>query len=96
MSDLDIDDIQYLPLAKQAELVDQVCVAGVNDPEFVKDGLTELFNKNAYPQWNSTSIGNCAFLAIHAPDETSRNEYKRGINEYFAWYKSRKRTCGIS
>lgn len=78
---------------EQARYADGVCVANANSTEFHNRQLKHVRDRGPnYPVWNTCSVGNTAYMALHAPPEY-REEYKQLLQGYFDWKNSQ---CVIS
>ena len=90
-----MEEILRLPIDEQAKYADHICGAFAHDLTFCKQQLDTLGDNPRYERWNATSIGNCAYMALHGCPET-RAEYasvlERGAR-YFKDKQSLKEIC---
>lgn len=89
-SDKRFKDIVKAPIEKQAEYADAVCVANAKDVNFCRNQLKGVEEDPQYEKWNPTSIGNCAYMALHGCTET-RDAYKdildKGVTHFAAKFR---------
>ena len=84
-----------LPIEEQAKYADGVCRANVNNIDFHERQLNDVRSVTPnYPMWNTTSVGNVAFLALNAPTESYRQKYQEMLEGYIEWNRNQK-TCII-
>jgi hypothetical protein len=63
--------IAWMPIEEQARFADEVCKANANDLDFCKKQVSFIDKSNpGYEEWNSTSIGYNAYLALYGCPET--------------------------
>ncbi len=69
MNDPVFEKISWMPIAEQAKFADGVCKANAKDVGFCFK-QTGAFERNPqYDVWNSTSIGNLAYMALYSCPE---------------------------
>lgn len=86
--------IAFAPLEIQAKYVDQVCTLSINNIGFIKkqmmhidQGYTwktmqiEMLQKKI-SLFNTTAIGNMAYIALHCPDQCCRDKALHFLNVY--------------
>lgn len=76
-----------------AEYADHVTKENCHDREFCLDQSAELRHESEstdefYSQWNPTSLANCAYLALHAPEEF-RGTYEEEYCKFILWYRTK-------
>jgi len=74
--------IHLKSIEEQSEYVDGICKAMCLNDEFVKDQMNSSRQKQSFELWNTTSVGNCAYMALHCNDENARKYYKDLLEQY--------------
>jgi hypothetical protein len=77
------NSILDLPLEEQAQYADAICRNFASDIVFHQQQLNG-FGENNFHMWNTTSIGNIAYMSLHAP-EPYKQQYKKIFEEYKQW-----------
>lgn len=72
--------IPLLPVEKQAEYADEVCVKNVNNHAFLMKQIPLDENMIAQAVNNTTGIGNVAYIALHAPIPQVREVCKKALD----------------
>lgn len=75
----------YKTAAEQAEYVDQICQHNATDPDFAEDQLETKFTPE---KWNITSLGNVAYMSLHAPTPKLREQYELERQLFIEWKSS--------
>ena len=77
------------PIEKQAEYADEICIENINDIEFIKEQMdaVNINDKSVFKTFNTTSIGNLAYLVLNAPKEYAGKA--KNILENYKSYKSK-------
>lgn len=83
--------IHELSLQEQAEYADAVVRENAADPEYLRQ---QKFcdvdpEKVDYAAWNANSVGNCAWIALHA----QQPKYQRKCLALLAGYKAYRERC---
>jgi len=62
-------EIAFLPIEEQAQYADEICRLGAEDLEWLEEqfSMMEPCDHTLFDCMNTTSIGNIAYLALHAP-----------------------------
>lgn len=83
--------IHELPLEKQAEYADGVVKENAGDPSFLtKQKFNEVDPaKVDYAAWNASSVGNCAWIALHA----KKGRHRKLCLALLAGYKAYRLRC---
>ena len=71
---------------RQARYADNICRETINNPRFVKeqmDSITDTNDQDLFKRFNTTSVGNLAFVALHAP-----KPYSSKAEEILSNYKA--------
>lgn len=85
--------LSNMTIEDQARYADAICVANVNSTDFHNRQLKHVRDHGPnYSVWNTCSVGNTAYMALHAPPEY-REEYRQLLQGYFDWKNSQ---CVIS
>ncbi len=79
--------IHLLPTEAQAEYADAVCRANVHEKWVWEDLEVELrrpVNERLTEMtcWNATSVGNLAYIALHAPNSNAQTNARKLLKEY--------------
>ena len=74
-----------LPREEQAKLADFVTVANCSRPGWCRGA--GLFGSGNFELWNVTSIGNLAYIALHATDEKERDQAEQHLKAAEAYFK---------
>ena len=75
--------IAFSDRLKQSRYADNVCKETVNEKGFVKkqlDGIINLNDVKLFEQFNATTVGNLAYLTIHAPKKYRGKAEKLLVN----------------
>jgi hypothetical protein len=84
-----LPDLLDMPLIEQARYADHICVEGVDQgSDWIKEQICD--DEFAPEGWNSTSVGNIAYVALHYRDAECRAVALDQLNRYVAWYKAQK------
>jgi len=86
--------IHTLPLEQQSNYADQWCQKMAKDEEFALSQLVGLDEEKNYSLWNSTSVGNCAYMVLHAPTDDLRQKYAEGLSRYCTWKNNQSDAMG--
>lgn len=78
--------IKSMPIDQMAEYCDLVCRVATKDPDYIKfmetsDPPSTETVMDAFRQ-NVSSLCNCAYMALYAPDESTRNKYLEYVTAY--------------
>lgn len=96
--------ILWYSTEEQAKAADRVCKSMASNNVFLEDQRANM--NTSSDNWNATSIGNMAYLALHCSEE-HRAFYKAAYNEmvhrlrdlhantYTEEFKARLANCGI-
>src|SRR5438034_1050351 len=66
------DEVSEMTLEEQARYADNVLRGHLHDPAFMEQQMAD--RDHQYDRWNTTSVGNCAYIALHAPIEEHRKK----------------------
>jgi hypothetical protein len=77
-------NIHELPLEQQALFADQVCKTRARFLGFAQEQAPVL-GYESFHIWNTTSVGNCAYMALHAPTPELREKYRSAVERYRQW-----------
>ena len=79
-----------LPIAQQAQYADPICKANV-DKDWLKEQVRAIGTNSDLSamrdQFNQTSIGNIAYIALYAKSETTRGFAQAGLAHTIAMYE---------
>jgi hypothetical protein len=75
--------IAFMPIQEQAKYADRVCMNNVNNESMLRDLLTPQNPKN----FNTTSIGNMAYIALHCKVPLAA-AYAHGLLKLYVKYKN--------
>ena len=81
-----------LPIEEQATYADSVCARGARILPFCQGQLAGLADNPQYHLWNTTAVGNLAFMSLHGCEET-RDAYKRILDEATVYFRQRRRVA---
>ena len=70
-----------MPIKEQAKYADGICVRHAFDRAFLADALSE---GNHFEDWNRTSVGNMAFVALYSPAPYNDKARAR-LRRFIAW-----------
>lgn len=84
--------IHTLPLETQAQYADKWCQQMSVNEQFATTGAAGMDEESTFPGWNTTSVGNCAYMALHAPTKNLRALYKQTLAHYCQWKTDRSHT----
>jgi len=76
--------VHKLPLEQQALFADGVCKQNATNEEFCKQQMP-VEGKEKFHVWNTTAVGNCAYIAVHGPTQEIRDGYRQAVERYSAW-----------
>lgn len=77
--------MRFKSRVEQAEFVDEVCNLNARNPEFLKKNFaTEDIENPRFDEFDARSVGNLAFLAMHAP-APYRAMAQSLLNRYLYW-----------
>lgn len=68
-------------LKEMSKYADHVCVYGGSDENFARDQVKGLMDTNQYKNWNSTSLGNLAYMAYNG-HPLYRHLYLQAMEKY--------------
>lgn len=77
--------IHTLPIEEQAAYADIICRNSTNNIEFCQK--TD-FKEEEFPIWNTTSVGNVAYIALNAPTQELKDKYREGLTKYCEWRRN--------
>ncbi len=80
--------IIILPLEWMAEYVDGITKESIDSDDGVVDNA--FLEVNEPELWNTTSVGNCAYIALHSKKENVREVALKVLNQYDDWYMKNK------
>ena len=86
--------VHQLPLEQQALFADGVCKQRAKDPDFCTNQMPQQ-GEEKFHVWNTTSVGNCAYLAINGPTQEIRDGYRESVERYCAWRTDQETTSQI-
>lgn len=77
-------DIAFYSVGKQSEYADTVCIEHSKDIEFLKEQFKDIALNDpfTFQNMNSTSVGNMAYLSLHAPLEDVRDKASLILKNY--------------
>lgn len=78
-----MDDYE-LPLEEQATHADHVTATFCKNVDWCKEQLAPS-DDYGFEDWNVTSLGNLAFLALHGPDTSVREQARKLHGRYVQW-----------
>ena len=78
--------IHEFPIEKQAEYADVICRANATNLAFASN-IGE--GSDQFDRWNTTAVGNSAYMALHAPTEELRRTYLGILQGYNEWARRR-------
>lgn len=85
--------VARLPIERQMEYADHICVTHATDPEFANEHMQDMVDnprwESTFHFWNVTSIGNMACMSVHAPTERQRQFYRTVLQSYIDWLEDR-------
>ena len=85
--------VARLPIEGQMAYADHICAAHATDSEFADDQMRDLVDdpqwERQFHLWNVTSIGNMAYMSVHAPTERHRQFYRTVLQSYIDWLEDR-------
>lgn len=83
------EEIAFFSLKEQAMYADQICVENALNEDFLRKCLADFdpHDQEQYARFNATSIGNAAYLALHAPLAEVRKQALSVIHGYQAWLR---------
>lgn len=85
-----LDEVIDLPIDRQAEFCDSICVDLVSkNPNLVKFQLPDTHNPH-FEMWNVCSVGNLAYVSLNHPDPGCRVESACLLERYRIWYNSHR------
>ena len=70
---------------EQEKRVDVVCFKNAKNVSF-HEQTSMMGDKSTFKFWNNTSVGNCAFCALNAP-EKYRDIYRKELEDYLKWVR---------
>lgn len=78
------DEIPFWELEKQAEFADQLTSSGhfYENPDFLVQLVAREAIRKDFKNWNTTSIGNLAYIALHASNPEISKVTKEILEEY--------------
>jgi len=77
------DKIIYWPIEKQARYADKVCKDMVRDRIETRTMLEGAFRH--FPTFNTTSVGNIAYLARYSYDKRVKQQAFKILQDYIQW-----------
>jgi hypothetical protein len=78
--------IHTLPVEEQAQYADQWCQQKATDLAFASEQISTSEQEGPrYEMWNTTAVGNVAYLALHAPTEELKSKYRNLLEGYCQW-----------
>jgi len=87
-----IDKVSELSVEEQAKCVDAVVIKYANDDAFLNDQFYKFKNDNMdYAEWNSTSIGNVAYVSLYTKRDDVRLIAKQILDGYQKWRADNKK-----
>ena len=78
------DRIHELPLEQQALFVDAVCKSRARFLGFAQAQVPTP-GREAFHVWNTTSVGNMAYMALNAPTPELKETYRQSVERYVRW-----------
>lgn len=64
-------EIAFMPIEKQSRYADYVCITNLDNPHINEMVLSGISTEGLY-EWNATSVGNAAFIALNSKDSNIR------------------------
>jgi hypothetical protein len=86
--------IHTLPAEQQAQYADQWCRMKATDLTFATQ-QAETPDGPQYEMWNTTAVGNMAYMSLHAPTPELRSKYCNLLEGYCQWRSDNEITCTI-
>lgn len=88
-------EVSRWSVADQCKMADVICITNAQNEEFLadqsRDWLEDPNWEKNFAYWNVTSIGNAAYLSVHAPTARYRNLYRTLLVRYCDWLEGRQR-----
>lgn len=86
LDELEIMDkyIHYLPVHLQEKYADSVTRKNCSNEKWLEDQFKDLIPQD-FNKLNATSVGNLAYISIHAPTQELRNKVGHYLQEYCNW-----------
>lgn len=83
--------IAWLSVHEQAKYADPICMAAAHNREFSKEQLIPILEERVdYSRWNSTSMANSAYMALHSHKDY-RDTY-RMLHEIFTFHAQKSQS----
>lgn len=81
------DQIPFWSLKKQAKYADHVVQKHVNDAKFIQEQFphTDRIDTTKFDQFNTTGIGNLAYIALNCTNPDIQMHCKRVLVAYNSW-----------
>ncbi len=76
------------PLEEQAKHADIIFKLSCIDPHWIEDQILNPDFKTTFPVWTKISIGNIAYLVLHAPTQELRDKCMKVFAEYKLYVKA--------
>lgn len=97
--DLVYDPMKYkickLDIEEQAKYADAICEKLANNALFCREQLNCMQNLNNYDDWNSTGVGNVAFMSLYG-HESYRMEFLEQLYKFLTYVEnSRLSAIGV-
>lgn len=84
------DIIPFLPIEEQANYSDQICVQTCNNIT-----LEQIDGDHDFEIFNTTSIGNLAYIALNSPNKDVREKAVEILGQYKEYAKSKNKAHTI-
>jgi hypothetical protein len=85
-----IAEAVYFPVDKQSRYADIVCAFNAENVEFSEDQM-KYMGEDDFDKWNLASLGNMAYMSLHAHLESHRKAYDKIRKRYCLWVRERQR-----
>ena len=83
-----ISEVIDLPIERQAQYADQICVQNAKNLQFCRGQLAGFRENPQFHLWNATSIGNLAYMALYGCEET-RKDYRMLLDRGVAHFRGK-------
>ncbi len=77
--------IPYMSITDQAKYADNVCMSNIHE-DWLEQKILDDVNSNQYHLWNTTSVGNMAYIALHHKKQNVKNIATKALEKYKAWH----------
>lgn len=75
------------PVEEQARYADRVCMDNCKDLEFLAKEFSDSNDDSWFENYNATSVGNLAYVALYAPEKRYKDVAKKQLDALTAYVK---------